>query len=144
MRHYVPKTVMIEYYGSNNNPILSIFVPFMTQNKINRLILFFKRKNESIRQNFNDEKFLIAQELHVYELLKFVQRSIAELHSENFWNELFVFDIPSYMTKKSTLDLMKVPNLKSKIRRDSFNCRGAKRFNLCRLNSLIPKAVSKS
>ena len=80
----------------------------------------------------------------MYELLKFVLRSIAELHSENFWNELFVFDIPSYMTKRSTLDLMKVPSLKSKIRRASFNCRGAQHFNLFRQNSLIPKAVSKS
>ena len=53
----------------------------------------------------------------MYELLKFVWRSIAGLHSETFSNELFVFDKPSYVTRRSTYILMKIPYFKSKIQK---------------------------
>ena len=114
------------------------FYPFFDPKKIIRFI-FFKRKHESIRKVFNDEKFLTVFELHVYELLKVVLQSIAGLHSETFLNELFVFDKPSYMTRSSNLNLMKIPNFKSKIRRASISYRGAMLFNILRQNSLIPK-----
>ena len=116
------------------------FIHFFIQKKIIRLN-FFKRKYESIRKFFNEEKFLTVHELHVYELLKFVLQSLAGLHSETFLNELFVFDKPSYMTRRSNLNLMKIPNFRSKTQRASISYRGAKRFNILRQNSLIPKNV---
>ena len=113
------------------------FYPFFYPK--NCSIFFFKRKYESIRKVFNDENFLTVHELHVYELLKLVLRSVAGLHSETFLNELFVFDKPSYMTRRSNLNLMKFPYFKSKIQRASISYRGAKLFNILRQNSLIPK-----
>ena len=114
------------------------FYPFFIQKKLFDFS-FFKRKYESIRKVFNDEKFLTVHELHVYELLKFGLRSIAGLHSETFLNELFVFDKPSYMTRRSNFNLMKIPNFQSKIQRASISYRGAKLSIILRQNSLIPK-----
>ena len=114
------------------------FYPFFDPKKIIRFI-FFRRKYESTRKVFNDEKFLTVHELHVYELLKLVLRSIAGLHSQTFLNELFVFDKPSYMTRRSNLNLMKIPNFESKIQRATIIYRGAKLFNILRQISLIPK-----
>ena len=85
--------------------------------KKNHSIYSFQKKYESIRKVFNDEKFLTVHELHMYELLKFVLRSIAGLHSETFLNEHFVFDKPSYMTRRSNLNLMKILSFKSKIQK---------------------------
>ena len=147
MCYYVPKTVMIDYYGFNIKPILQnricvydctsyiILYPFLIQQKIIPLI-FFKRKFESIRQVFDDEKFLPVHELHVYEFLNFFVQPIAEQHSETFLNELFVFDKPLYMIRRSTFNLIKIPNFKSKIQRTSIIYRGAKLFNIIRQNSL--------
>ena len=117
------------------------FTPFLIQKKIIRLI-FFKIKYESIRQVFNDEKFLTVHELRVYELLNFVLRSIAGLHSETVLNELFGLNKPSYMTRRSTFNLMKIPNFKSKIQRASISYRGAKLFNKLRRNSLISQFLN--
>ena len=90
--------------------------PFFLTQKIIRFI-FFKRKYENIRKVFNDEKFLIVHELHIFQLLKFALQSIAELHSETFLNEFFVFDKPSYMTRRSNFNLIKFPRFKNKIQR---------------------------
>ena len=66
----------------------------------------------------------------MYELLKFVLRSMARLHSKTFLNEPFVFDKPSYMNRRSTFNLTKIPNLLNKIQRTSISYRGAKLFNI--------------
>ena len=55
---------------------------------------FFQTKIRK-QEVFNNENFLRSHELHVYELLKIVLRSIAGLHSETFLNEFSVFDKPS-------------------------------------------------
>ena len=113
------------------------FYPFFIQKKIIRF--FFQRKYESIRQVLNDEKFLTVHELHVYELLKFVLRSMARLPSETFLNKLFVFDKQSYMTRRSIFKLMKIPNFESKNQIASISYRETNLFNILRQNSLIPK-----
>ena len=66
--------------------------------------------------------------MHKYQPLKFVLRSIAGLHSETFLNELFVFDKPSYMTRRSTFNLIKTPNSKGKVQRASISYIGAELF----------------
>ena len=85
------------------------------------------------------KSFLKIHKLHVYELLKLVLRSKAGLHPETFLNELFVFDKPSFMIRRSTFNLMKIPNFKRKFQRNSISYRGAKLFDILRQNSLFPK-----
>ena len=43
------------------------FYHFFFESKTSYSIYFFKKKSESIRKMFNDEKFLTVHELHVYE-----------------------------------------------------------------------------
>ena len=51
--------------------------------------LFFSKENtKTFDKFFMMKNFLTVHELHVYELLEFVLRSIAGLHSEPFLNEL--------------------------------------------------------
>ena len=150
MRHYVPRGTVLKYYASNIKPILqygilvygctsytNLLPLLMIQKKIIRLI-YFKRNFETIRDVFFDQGILTIHELHVYELLKFVLRSVSGLHSEEFLNELFKFEIPTYRTRRANSELMKIPNLKTKMQRMSISYRGTKLYNLLKQNFLMP------
>ena len=150
IRHYVPRGTILKYYASNIKPILQYGILvygctsytnrlplLMIQKKIIRLI-YFKRNFETIRDVFFDQGILTIHELHVYELLKFVLRSVSGLHSEEFLNELFKFEIPTYRTRRANSELMKIPNLKTKMQRMSISYRGTKLYNLLKQNFLMP------
>ena len=103
LRHYVPRSQMIEYYSSNVVPILQYGILIygccsysqleqlnVLQKKILKFIFFRKRRDRS-----NDilEKYslLTVYEYHLYELLKFVLKSVIGVHNDSFLNDLFVF-----------------------------------------------------
>ena len=67
--------------------------------------------------------------LHLYELLKFVLRSLWGLHSESYLNEMFVFEKPN-ITRRSNTGFFQVPSYRKKIERNSVKCRAIKLFNL--------------
>ena len=69
----------------------SLIPTFMLQKMILKLICFRKRGDHS-EDFFVKNQQLTMHELHVYELLKFVLRSINNLHSEDFLNNLFSFE----------------------------------------------------
>ena len=113
MRHYVPRGTILKYYASNIKPILqygilvygctsytNLLPLLMIQKKIIRLI-YFKGNFETIWDVFFDQGILTIHELHVYELPKFVPRSVSGLHSEEFLNEFFKFEIPMYRTRRA-------------------------------------------
>ena len=94
---------MIEYYSSNVVPILQYGILIygccsysqleqlnVLQKKILKFIFFRKRRDRS-----NDilEKYslLTVYEYHLYELLKFVLKSVIGVHNDSFLNDLFVF-----------------------------------------------------
>ena len=62
----------------------------MLQIKVLKFISF-RRKSDSCSDLFLKYGFLSVYELHIYELLKFVLKSICNFHSENYCNEMFQF-----------------------------------------------------
>ena len=68
------------------------------QKKILKLI-YFRRKFAHSEELFVIIKVLTVYELHIYELLKFVSRSFANLHSAEFLDNLFTVQMLSRFTR---------------------------------------------
>ena len=96
MRHYVPRTVLMNYYYCNVNPIdqygipvygctsFTVLEPILSmQRKILRLI-YFKSKQESVSKVFEDMKNLTVHKLYIYEPIKFVCRLVNKLATTFF------------------------------------------------------------
>ena len=73
-------------------------------------------------------KILLAYELHIFELLKFVLRSLNKLHSENFLNNFFSFE-KQKNTRSHSLRLLNEPLSKTKFERRSVRYRAVKLYN---------------
>ena len=83
---------------------------------------------------------LTEHELYVYELLKFVFRSVLSLHSESYLNNIFTFkNQDAYLTRRSSTGVMAMPAAKNKSQRVSLKYRGAKLFNILRQNNVVPQ-----
>ncbi len=124
LRHFVPKSVWLKYYSSNIKPIIqcgilvygcvsfsALQAILSQQKKILRRILFL-RNRETVTYNFETFGILTVHELYVYELLKFVLRSLNNMHSDNGLNDLFSFETPSRVTRRSQKRFLKVPSSK--------------------------------
>ena len=72
--------------------------------------------------------------MHIYELLKFVLRSIHGLYSENFLNDKFCFKI---FTKNDSLNLPHETICKKKIERLSVKYRSTNLFNCLAKQNLL-------
>ena len=96
LRHYAPLNQLPEYYRSNVVPIIqygiliygccsysSLECLFLLQKKILKFICFRKRSDSS-RDIFLENKFLSVFEIHVYDLLKFVLRAVTKSLSKFF------------------------------------------------------------
>ena len=70
-------------------------------------------------------KILSAYELHIYEMLKFVLRSIYQLHSEKYLNDLFNFE-NKRSTRNDSYNLLHEPLCRKNSRRLSVRFRAAK------------------
>ena len=97
MRHYVTRSVFLKFYFCNVKPIVqygilvygctsfTVLEPILAmQRKILQLI-YFKSKHESVSKVFEDLKILAVQELYVYELIKFVCKSVNNLSTTAFF-----------------------------------------------------------
>ena len=153
LRHYVPLSQLLEYYRSNVVPIIqygiliygccsrsSLECLFLLQKKIIKF-MFFRKKMYSCNDIFLKYNFLSVFELHVYELLKFVLRSINSFHSESFLNNLFVFNNRQRQTRNSKYNLLLEPLCKKRFERFSIRYRACKLFNLLRLQNIIPENI---
>ena len=90
LRHYAPRNQLLEYYRSNVVPIIqygiliygccsysSLECLFLLQKKTLKFI-YFRKRSDSSRDIFLENKFLSVFEIHVYELLKFVLRAVTK------------------------------------------------------------------
>ena len=115
MRHFVHRSQLIRYYSSNVIPIIqygvlvygcrgytSLLPLFMLQKKVLNFISF-QRKSDSCSDLFPKHRFLSVYELHIYELLKFVLKSVCSFHSEGYCNEMFQFNKKRGNTGQSEL-----------------------------------------
>ncbi len=151
LRYYVPPKILLEYYKSNIKPLIqygilvygctnySTLEPILImQKKIIRIMTFAKWR-ESVNVTFEKYKILTVYELYIYELLKFVIRSLNKMHEDEYLNELFAYEPPSkYATRRSTK-----PNFKhkKKFERTSIKFRGVKLFNVFMDNSHFPTNI---
>ena len=109
------------------------------QRKIFRLI-FFKRFKDSISPILLKHGVLTVHELYVYELLKFLLRSVLSLHSESYLNYIFTFkNQDAYLTRRSSTGVMAMPAAKNKFQRVSLKNRGTNLFNILRQNNAVPQ-----
>ena len=101
LRHYVPRSQLLAYYSSNIKPIIqygilvygccsysSLEPIFILQKKILKFI-YFRKRRDTCSDIFNDNKILTVFELYIYELLKFVLRSVIRAHTQDFLNNMF-------------------------------------------------------
>ena len=81
---------------------------------------------------------LTIYELHIYELIKFVLKSINGLPQQYFCNNLFQFKSNDRKTRSGILSLLKEPFCKKKLERNSIRFRGAKLYNKLKIMQIIP------
>ena len=92
-------------YGCTSYNNLKIILNL--QKKILKFI-YFRNRRESCNDIFEKNQILTVYELHLYELLKFVLRSINNLHKQEFLNDLF-------FAKNSRITRLTEPGLPSRL-----------------------------
>ena len=98
LRHYVPRKDLILYYNSNTKSVIqygllvygccsysALYRVFSLQNKILKFICF-RKKRDQCSDLFEKHQILSVYELYLYELLKFLLRSLNSHHSEEYLN----------------------------------------------------------
>ena len=87
--------ISIEYYKSNVNPItqngiivygccsFSSLLPILRLQKKILKFIYFRKKYSNSEDIFDRSKMMNVYEFHIYDLLKFVLRSVNILHSES-------------------------------------------------------------
>ncbi len=142
LRYYVPRNKLILYYNSNIKSIIQYGILiygccsftalnpiFLLQKKIMKFILFGKRYDTS-EDLFQQCKILNVSELHTYELLKFVFRSINNHHTQQHLNNIFSFDLKARSTRNSAILKLQVKLCKTKVKRNSIYFRAASLYNV--------------
>ena len=139
LRHYAPRNKLIDYktnissiiqysilaYGcssySNLLPIYNL------QKKILKLI-YFRKKSDSTNDSIVKNNLLNIYQLHIYELLKVVMKSMSGLHRESYLNSLFSFS-PLRPTRSASKTLLMEPSCRRMIEKRSVKFRASKLFN---------------
>ena len=133
---------LIEYYRNVVYPIIqynflvygccsfsSLYPIYQLQKKKIKVIYFRKRHDDS-EGLFRANKILTVFELHIYELLRFVLKSLNHMHSEDYLNTIFQFESCTHSTRRADLMLLIVPLCKTKMNRNSICHRASKLFNV--------------
>ena len=153
LRHSVPKHLTIRYYQSNVKPLINygiLIYGCTSQNKLNAIwrlqkkmlrIVNFLPSHESTFELFHKYRILTVHELFLYELLKFVAKSLNNQHSCTYLNSLFAFCEHTKTTRSKLLKKLKIPRSSNKLQKTSLATRGAKLWNyLIDLNA-IPEII---
>ena len=141
MRHYVPRSVLLKYCFCNVKRIVQdgILVYGCTsfialepiiamQRKILRLI-YFKSKHEIVSKVFEDVKILTVHELYVYELIKFVCKSVNNLSTTALFKSFYELNSGQKCTRSSRLLTFTVSSKRSTFHSFSLKHRGSKFLN---------------
>ena len=148
LRHFVPKFELMNYYKTNVVPIIEYGILvfgccsykaqepiFIMQKKILKLI-YFRKRSDSCDDIFLKNECLTVYKLHIYELLKFVLRSIFKIHPIDSLNKFFVFSSQK-VRRSSKIQLLQEPLCKLQIERYSIKYHATKLYNL-RINQILP------
>ena len=118
----------------------SLLPIYKLQKKILKFI-YFRKLSDSSRDIFISNKLLTVFEFHIYELLKFVLKSLKRMHSETYLNELFEYEHSTRNTRRSTKNYLKVPSFKTQFERYSISYRCARLFNTLRKNEVLAQNI---
>ncbi len=153
LRYYVPRSKLVLYYNSNIKSIIQYGLlvygccSFSSLSPIHNLqkkilkFIFFRKRDDHSSDLFEHCKVLTVYELYVYELMKFVLRSINKLHSEQYLNDLFTFNTETRHTRNSTTSTLKINLCKTKIQRFSIYFRAATLYNILSNAEMLPANV---
>ena len=149
LRHYVPRAQLINYYRTNLVPIVqysllvygccsykSLEPLYILQKKILKFI-YFRKRRENCDDIIQSNCLLTIYELQVYELLKFVLRSLKQQHCPTFLNDLFKFSESNRNTRRASAGLLAEPFCKRQIERFSVRYRATKLFNMLKTCGVI-------
>ena len=84
---------------------------------------------------------LTIYELHVYELLKFVLRSLKQQHCPTFLNDLFKFSESNRNTRRASAGLLAEPFCKRQIERFTVRYRATKLYKMLKTCRVIPHHI---
>ena len=112
----------------------------ISQKKIFEFI-HFRCRRESC-DIFLKNNLLTVFELHIYELLKIVLKSVKRIHSQGYLNEMFRFKEGGRGTRLSEVGLLYMPSCKRKQQRSSIDYRAAKLFNILKSCAAIPPDIT--
>ena len=104
---------------------------------------FFRKRRDRSYDIFEKYSLITVYEYHLYELLKFVLKTVIGVHNDSFLNDLFVFQNAKRATRNSDSSLLFEPFCKRKNERFSIRYRACKLFNKLRVLNLIPAHVKK-
>ena len=109
------------------------------QKRIIRLI-YFKKQRDGTATEFISNKILTVHELHIYELLKLLLKSIRnELSSSELNNLVDLNPTPAYNTRRATSELSNSVACRTNFKIHSAKNRVNKLYNILRGNDIIPK-----
>ena len=125
LRHYVPRQFLIRYYKSNINPIIQYGILLYGCTKYSNLeknylqnfflkFIYFRHRGDHCEDIFQRHKILSVFELQICEMLKFVLRSVYQLHSEKYLNDLFSFE-NKRSTRNDSYNLLHEPLCRKKL-----------------------------
>ena len=129
LRHFVPRQQLIQYYKSNLNAIIQYGVlvygctsfSFFTKNthpsEKKLKFLHCRKRFDHSEDIFVTKRIITLYELHLYEILKLVLRSLNNLHSQNFSNNSFSFEKPK-INRSHSLRFLNEPLCKTLILKD--------------------------
>ena len=134
----------MDYYRSNVICIwlLQLFVAFtyLQSAEKNLKLIYFRKLSGSSREIFISNKLLTVFEFHIYELLKFVLKSLKKINSETYLNELFEYEHSTRNTR-STKNYLKIPSFKKQFERSTVLYRCARLFNILRKNEVLAQNI---
>ena len=112
LRHFAPRKQLFLYYKSNFEPIIqynilvygcckytSSLPILMMQKKILKFI-YFRERHDSSDDLFIQNGILTVFELHLYELLKFSLKSVNNVNSEKYCNDMLKYEESKAATRR--------------------------------------------
>ena len=149
LRYYLSTEILVRFYNAYIKPIIQYGILIygcanktelnkikVLQNKFLRAISF-KRKTDSVDSLYIKYKILDVFNLHIYDLLKFVLRSINGLNSPVF-HDYFKIKQPTRNTRAASKVMLHTGVIKNKADKKSLKYRGAKLFNALSNSNLLP------
>jgi hypothetical protein len=154
LREWLPKEKLIEYYNIYVKPIIQYGVLIYgctTKSKLGKIIvlqkkilriIYFKPRMFTTFELFSDAKILTVLELHIYELCKFIFRSLRKEHCSEHLNALYDnVQQSKYQTRSITCDLQPTLLNRTKFSKHSIRNRGHVLINFMRRNKIFPDSI---